>query len=603
MRGARQAFAIAMTVLMLSGQSVLAQSNFSDVPSSFWADRYIDYLTGRNIITGYPDSTFRPNKAVTRAEFAVMLAKSQGMASGSGGSTNFTDVPAGHWAAQAIQAVANQGWIAGYPGGRFLPNQNISMAEMYTILAKASNQTAVNATEAQNILRNFSDASMVPAWAQVSVATAIKAGINVDELSRTQVMPNIQATRASVATSIAKLANPSFRDSSVATGGSQQNQQQLGQAVNITGTLQATATPGEFVVVTPDNQRYYFTNPASSITGQSWFRVGNQVQLQGNIDTQHSNGMRQVVALKNMSAVASQQAQVTVTGTVKPSTTTQGAWLVETADNKVYRILNPEGFTNTNMLRFGNNVTVTGTPRTDVNLPTAEGTALVATTIATAQTSNQVSITGTLTPTVEAGGWTVTGPNNQKYVLLGTQASENQTWFKSGSEVMVKGSVRTDIPTIYQEGPVLVISSIEPSPTGVQGLQQVSLYFPNLLNALRDPATMLGNPTVRSLQGPSIPQKAIQAILQGPNDVERLQGFFVDDELKQLQLNQFNLTADGNATVVLEAPANFQFKSAVTPNRLDRQIEQTLKQFTGIQDVDVAIKGPNNIVIWTSPQP
>lgn len=589
---------VALSALVFVSQNALAAINFADVTGNYWANQYIQYLSGRNIITGYPDNTFRPNKPVTRAEFAVMLAKSKGMATGAGGGQVFNDVPASHWAAQAIQSVANQGWIAGYPGGMFLPNQNISMAEMYTILAKAANQPQVSATEAETVLTGFQDAAMIPAWARVPVATAIRAGINVDELSANNILPNTQATRASVATSIAKLVNPSFRE----TGLAQQPQQPAGNSLVVTGTLQATATPGEWVIVSNDGKRYYFTNPATTITNQPWFKVGNQVELTGRLDPQASTTQRQVVTLNNLVAVQPQQNMITVTGTVRPSTQTQGGWLIETADNKTYRILNPEAFTNTNLIRFGSNVTVTGNLRPDVNLPQGEGSALVASRIETAQTTNQVAVTGTLRPTVEVGGWTVTGPNNQKYVLLGTDPVENQNWFKSGSEVMVRGSVRTDIPNIYQEGPVLVVTSIEPSPNAIQGTQQVSLYYPNLINIVRDPSMMLGNPVLRVLQGPNLPQKAITAILQGPSDVERLQGFFVDDDVKQLTLEQFNVAADGTATVVLEAPANFQFKNTLTPNRLDEQIERTLRQFSGIQDVDMAVKGPDNSVIWTSPQ-
>jgi hypothetical protein len=510
-------------------------------------------------------------------------------------------VPATHWAAQAIQAVAKQGWISGYPGGQFLPNQNISMAEMYTILSKAIGQPSVTATEADNLLKDFRDANQVPTWARISVATALKNGLTVNELSKQELYPNTQASRASVATSIAKLVNPSFRENTTSVAQQPVTTPQ-GQAVTVTGTLQATASPGEWVVVTPEGKRYFFTNPPADIMNQSWFRIGNSVKLTGHLDAENSTNLRQVVAVDTLAADTVLQNQVSITGTVGPSPVTPGAWVIRTADNKLYRILNPDTVGSSQFLRFGAQVTATGNVRPDINLPANEGTALVISRLEAAQASKEVSVSGILKPTVEAGGWTVTVPGtNQKYVLTGTQPVEGQSWFKEGMEVMVKGAVRSDIPTIYQEGPVLVINSIRPSPTANLGSQPVQLYFPNLVNVVRDPANMLGNPLTRTLQGPNIPQQAIQELLKGPSDAERLQGFFLDEDVKKLNLDAFSLSPDGKASVVLEAPADFKFKNNMTPQRLDEQISRTLQQFNGIRDVNVSIKGPNNQVIWTSP--
>jgi hypothetical protein len=597
----RSAITVAITGLLLAAPGVFAAVQFTDVPANNWANPYIQYLTQRGIITGYPDNSFRPNHPVTRAEFAVMLAKSKGLTA-SAGPAGFIDVPESHWAAQAIQAVSRQGWIAGYPGGQFRPNQNISMAEMYAILSKASGQPLASPAEADTLLQGFTDAQAIPGWARVSVATAVKNGISVDELSPKQLYPNTQAARASVASAIAKLVNPTMRDQAPSGSTAQQpTQQQLGASVDVTGTLQATATPGEWVIVTPDGKRYFFTNPGN-IAKENWFRVGNRVHLTGTLDAQNSNNLRQVVQVKTLAADTVVQNQVTITGTIRPSTATQGAWLIETSDNKRYRILNPDIVSSSPLLRFGANVTASGNLRPDVNLPATEGTALVLSKLETAQTTQEVSLTGKLQPTVEAGGWTITtSDKKQKYVLLGTQPSENQPWFKEGTEVMVKGSVRTDIPTIYQEGPVLVINSIQPSPTATTGTQAVELYFPNLVNIVKDPATMLGNPLIRPLQGPNIPQQAIQAILKGPSDTERLQGFFVDDEIKRLNLETFKVEPNGEASVVLEAPADFKFKSSLTPQRLDEQLTRTLRQFTGIKEVKLSVQGPDNQVIWNSP--
>jgi hypothetical protein len=568
--------------LLLQGQSLLWAAPFADVYNNHWANRYIDFLSGRQVVTGYPDQTFRPNQPVTRAEFAVMLAKSQNMITGRSMISPFADVPSSHWAAGAIQSVANQGWIAGYPGNRFLPNQPISQAEMYTIVAKASGQSLVNSTEAEQILGHFQDASMVPAWARISVATATNKGIYVNELSNSILSPNVDATRASVATTIAKLINQSFRQPVDVA------QAPTGEPVDVKGTLQATARVGEWIVVTDHGKQYFLTNPGS-LAQQPWFTVGSRVHLQGRIDPQASTTQHQVVKINSLASAQVTENLVNVTGTVRPSTQTPGAWVVVTSNNKVYRILNPEDFDDLSLLQYGSHVKVSGNLRPDVVMPQGEGTAIVATKITSAQVQKELTLTGTLRPTTEAGGWTITVPDtNKKYVLLGVDTAKSEDWFRSGAKVEVKGAVRNDIPTIYMEGPVFLVSEIEPNPDELTGNQEVKLYFPNLISMVRNPGSLIDEPVIRVLQGPNLPRKAVEALLDGPMGIEQLRGYFQDEETRQLSLHQMNIS-NGIATVVLKSPSGFKFKNDIVPDRLSEGVKLTLTQFPGIEEVKVGI--------------
>ncbi len=49
--------------------------NLSDVSSDYWARPFIQALADNNVISGFPDGSFRPNQAVTRAEFAALIQK------------------------------------------------------------------------------------------------------------------------------------------------------------------------------------------------------------------------------------------------------------------------------------------------------------------------------------------------------------------------------------------------------------------------------------------------------------------------------------------------------------------------------------------------
>ena len=76
--------------------------SFSDAQNS-WASTEIATLTNAGILKGYTDGTFRPNAAITRAEFAAIAARFDKL---SGGDKTFTDVPTDHWAYAAITSAA-----------------------------------------------------------------------------------------------------------------------------------------------------------------------------------------------------------------------------------------------------------------------------------------------------------------------------------------------------------------------------------------------------------------------------------------------------------------------------------------------------------------
>ncbi len=76
-----------------------AQTTFSDVSSNYWAANFIQQLSQRGVIAGFPDGTFRPEEAVTRAQFAAMVNKAFQKAQ-QRSPINFSDVPSNYWASK-----------------------------------------------------------------------------------------------------------------------------------------------------------------------------------------------------------------------------------------------------------------------------------------------------------------------------------------------------------------------------------------------------------------------------------------------------------------------------------------------------------------------
>ncbi|WP_312906401.1 S-layer homology domain-containing protein [Tissierella praeacuta] len=136
-------FAATLTVAHAETAVETADKALKEVPKDVKGTEYekaISRLVAFGIIGGYPDGTFRPENDVTRAEFAKILVEALGLGSAANaavGRTNFSDVPASHWAAGYINVASGQGLLKGYPNGTFQPSKQVSHAEALTMLVRA----------------------------------------------------------------------------------------------------------------------------------------------------------------------------------------------------------------------------------------------------------------------------------------------------------------------------------------------------------------------------------------------------------------------------------------------------------------------------------
>ncbi|MEA5507136.1 fasciclin domain-containing protein [Halotia wernerae UHCC 0503] len=172
--------------------------NFYDVSADYWAYPFIQALAQRNIIAGFPDNSFKPNQSVSRAEFAAMIQKAFNQPSvrqlSSGG---FSDVPSNYWATSAIRKAYETGFMAGYPGNVFLPNQQIPKVQAIVALRSGLNLTSSDTTFDVNTY--YTDASAIPNYAVNDVAAATQANIVVNYPDVKQLNPLTPLTRAEAA--------------------------------------------------------------------------------------------------------------------------------------------------------------------------------------------------------------------------------------------------------------------------------------------------------------------------------------------------------------------------------------------------------------------
>ena len=132
------------TGLVTRGQMATFLSRAFDLPTTgtdYFTDdetsqheAAINRLRASGITAGCGATTFCPNGVVTRGQMAAFLARALHLAATSG--IHFSDVPAGHRFASAINRLATAGITAGCGNGRFCPEGRVTRGQMAAFLRR-----------------------------------------------------------------------------------------------------------------------------------------------------------------------------------------------------------------------------------------------------------------------------------------------------------------------------------------------------------------------------------------------------------------------------------------------------------------------------------
>ena len=166
----------------------------SDV-SGHWGKDSITKLINVEVISGYPDGTFQPNKAVTRAEFTVMLVKALKLEAKAW--NPFAD-SSDHWAKDSIAIAAAHGIISGYDPNTFGPDDLITREQAAVIIARTAQLEAATGE------LGVTDSKAISPWAKPGVAAAFKGGF-ISGYPDGSFRPQGNTTRAEAAVIIGKL--------------------------------------------------------------------------------------------------------------------------------------------------------------------------------------------------------------------------------------------------------------------------------------------------------------------------------------------------------------------------------------------------------------
>ncbi|MDE5073354.1 MAG: S-layer homology domain-containing protein [Trichodesmium sp. St19_bin2] len=169
---------------------------FSDVPNSFWASSFIQSLVERDFIPQVNNDQFEPDKPVTRAEFAAQIAKVFEEKSAKK-SVVYKDIKGDSTSQSEIQTSTKSGFLSGYPGDVFRPEEKVSRLQV--LVSLASGLSLEIPSDPDSVLSVYKDTTEIPDWAKEKVAAATAAELVVSHPDVKMLNPNQPATRAEVA--------------------------------------------------------------------------------------------------------------------------------------------------------------------------------------------------------------------------------------------------------------------------------------------------------------------------------------------------------------------------------------------------------------------
>ncbi|WP_164545409.1 S8 family serine peptidase [Paenibacillus albus] len=140
-RSITRAEAVSMLVRAVKPKAASTVVGFIDVPRSHWAYGPINSAAASGWIGGYPGGFFGPNQSIDREEMAVMLLRTFGLGSVRPVHAPFIDVAADRWSAPAIQTMKQKDLLGGYENGGFKPEASATRAEFAAVLLRTMHFT------------------------------------------------------------------------------------------------------------------------------------------------------------------------------------------------------------------------------------------------------------------------------------------------------------------------------------------------------------------------------------------------------------------------------------------------------------------------------
>ncbi|TBL70078.1 chitobiase/beta-hexosaminidase C-terminal domain-containing protein [Paenibacillus thalictri] len=169
---ARRTLAVVMSIcLIFSSLGVaFAAEEVKDI-KGHWAETSLQTGIAKGYIQGYPDSTFKPDNAITRAEFVTVVNRAFGFTEKA--EVQAKDVDSKNWAYDQIAIALKAGYISGYSDGTIKPGNVVSRQEVAVMLAKVLKLDTGKDAD----LSKFKDTAKLPDWSKAAFGAVVSKGV------------------------------------------------------------------------------------------------------------------------------------------------------------------------------------------------------------------------------------------------------------------------------------------------------------------------------------------------------------------------------------------------------------------------------------------
>jgi hypothetical protein len=263
--------AVLFLLLGMCSQSIagnVVNIRFVDVGQDHWAGEAVENMVEQGIIQGYPDKTFKPEKSVTREEFAALICKTFNLELKSPTVPSFYDVQPDSWSYAYVEAAKD--YLTGYrpPNSRpafYSPGQKATREDVAVALVKAKGLKSEDLINLDILEERFIDIDTISYSLREYVALAVENRLFNGDPEGT-FRGDEPVTRAEVATLLYKIIKTTATDTETLLTVS-------APSTSLDGTIYISGTTNKDAKVTINNK------PAEVIDGQ--FKEGFKLEQEG----------------------------------------------------------------------------------------------------------------------------------------------------------------------------------------------------------------------------------------------------------------------------------------------------------------------------------
>ena len=269
---------LAILLVFSAAMPASAATPFTDVPSTQWYAKAVDFCYVNQLMSGTSATAFHPGGFVTRAMMVQVLYNMDAphYTAENAAALPFTDVPAAQWYAKAVAWAYRKGITSGTSAATFSPNASITReqvaAMLYNFRRTAGGTDQIDLSK----LNSYSDASRVSAYAKNAVAWAIDWGL-ISGMDSAHIAPKGTATRAQLAQILMKYSkalNPDLgSDTDDAAGETDTKNPGTGEKPGTEVNPPASKAPTEeevHAILLSMKGEYYEGRPWTNANSYSW---------------------------------------------------------------------------------------------------------------------------------------------------------------------------------------------------------------------------------------------------------------------------------------------------------------------------------------------